>query len=32
LLSAKLTAIHQMRQAYGVSDVPLPRIVGGPAS
>ena len=32
LLSAKLAAIHQMRQAYGVGDVPLPRIVGGPAS
>ena len=31
LLSAKLAAIHQMRQAYGVGDVPLPRIVGGPA-
>ena len=32
LLSAKLAAIHQMRQAYGVGDVPLPRVVGGPAS
>ncbi len=32
LLSAKLASIHQMRQAYGVVDVPPPRIVGGPAS
>ena len=32
LLSSKLAAINQMRQAYGVGDVPLPRIVGGPAS
>ncbi len=32
VLSAKLSAIHQMRQAYGVGDVPPPRIVGGPAS
>ena len=30
LLSAKLEAIHQMREAYGVGDVPLPRIVSGP--
>ena len=31
LLSAKLSAIHQMRQAYDVVDVPSPRIVGGAA-
>jgi uncharacterized protein YdiU (UPF0061 family) len=32
LLTAKLVAINQMRQAYGIGDVPLPRVVGGPAS
>ena len=30
LLSNKLVAIHQMREAYGGGRVPLPRIVGGP--
>ena len=32
LLSAKIEAIQQMRQAYGFGDVLLPRIVGGPAN
>ncbi len=31
LLSSKLAAIHQMREAYGGGEVPSPRIVGGPA-
>ena len=30
-LSAKLAAIHQMRQAYDIADLSLPRIVDGPA-
>ncbi|MDC3234493.1 YdiU family protein [Candidatus Puniceispirillum sp.] len=30
LLSSKLAAIHQMREAYGGGEVPLPRIVDGP--
>ena len=31
LLSRKLAAIHQMREAYGGDEVPSPRIVDGPA-
>ncbi len=31
VLSRKLAAIHQMREAYGGDEVPSPRIVDGPA-
>jgi hypothetical protein len=31
LLSDKIAAIHQMRQAYGIDPaMPLPSIIGGP--